>query len=624
MFKRILLSLTVIWISLFAAFPVSADDSSPRILGLGSLNSLSLSPDGSRLIVGSSIGLYLYDARSLDRIDFWPTSEAVAKIAWSPKGDRLAILFGEYYWSASLEVWGLDGYVRSLWSIKDTDWDDRIQDMAFTSDGTQIILARTYKMDVRETENGAVVRTNLQREHLWYSYYKAVAASPDGSQAAICCNQGSLEFWNTQTWEVTSQRPATAELMAWHPAGQRLLLANRQYITGPILNLASGSWSGAVETEQGIEIVVFSPTGSQVAVGTTAGNVLVYAVNEFSTTFIRTLRGHTQNVRSVAWSPDGQKLYAVTSNLLTVWDVVSGQQIQSIKSIGGGLHQIVWPTENAPLITTSDRELVQWNIETGQPILSEPLSDTARMTWPQGGTTMVASTEANLLAVADPSGVTLHDLTTLKRLHRLYVGYPIKTVAFSPDGKLLAMAGDRPYINIWDTTTGAPKQDLIGSWDTKSIWAVSFDPTGAYLYSVESTGALRRWDLAAGTSTTRALPIAPQRNYWERSQNAAFSATRSQFFLDQGEAWTLRQSEDVYELFSDGTNSVLSVAFNSSGTKIAILSTDAIKIFETNSGALLQKFTFHVSAIADLTFSPDGSQLAASCSDGTILIWPVP
>jgi WD40 repeat protein len=74
-------------------------------------------------------------------------------------------------------------------------------------------------------------------------------------------------------------------------------------------------------------------------------------------------------------------------------------------------------------------------------------------------------------------------------------------VAFSPDGSLLASAGDDGTVRLWDPRTGRQQASLTGH--TGHVCAVAFSPDGSLLASAGDDGTLQLRDLAQQTPCAR-------------------------------------------------------------------------------------------------------------------------
>jgi parallel beta-helix repeat protein len=151
------------------------------------------------------------------------------------------------------------------------------------------------------------------------------------------------------------------------------------------------------------------------------------------------------------------------------------------------------------------------------------------------------------------------------------------SVAFSPDGKILASGSFDWTIKLWDVATGRELRTLQGH--TSPVYSVAFSPDGKILASASGDNTIKLWDVATGT---------------------------------------------LLRTFKGHTYWVYSVAFSPDGKVLASGSLDkTIKLWDVTKGTLLRTLTGHTRDVHSVAFSPDGKILASGSGDGTILLWDV-
>jgi WD40 repeat protein len=157
--------------------------------------------------------------------------------------------------------------------------------------------------------------------------------------------------------------------------------------------------------------------------------------------------------------------------------------------------------------TTPD--LVVWEVGSGKIL--------RRFRVPWGMCSFAFSPDGNSLVSADPVGqVQLWDIDTGKELRRFpgrgACEHPV--LAFSPDGKLLAVTGEMsPVLHVWDVTKGKKPRGPAGH--QRPVWALAFSPDGQTVASMDTEGAARLWEARTGRPAGKFA--APPELYGRRS-----------------------------------------------------------------------------------------------------------
>ncbi|KAI0066998.1 WD40 repeat-like protein [Artomyces pyxidatus] len=122
------------------------------------------------------------------------------------------------------------------------------------------------------------------------------------------------------------------------------------------------------------------------------------------------------------------------------------------------------------------------------------------------------SPDATRVAVGLDDSVQVHDIATdaLRILPLVHEGSrparnPVRGVAFSPDGRMLAAASDDGLIRIWDVQTSQLAHTLSGH--NRAIYAIEFAASGHTLLSASLDRTLRVWDLSAPSPTASILSV---------------------------------------------------------------------------------------------------------------------
>ena len=214
------------------------------------------------------------------------------------------------------------------------------------------------------------------------------------------------------------------------------------------------------------------------------------------------------------------------------------------------------------------------------------------------------------IAVAGSVGIWFYDTATHHEV-ALLTGQATKvsSIAFSPDGRLLASGGGDfrtsvGTVRLWDAATGEHKQTLAGH--TSLVLSVAFSPDGKTLASGCEVNTLR-------PQAAETVSLDGWRIY---GAGGALHTTVGTVRL-----WDAVKGEHKQTLVGH-TDEVRSVMFSPDGRTVASGSRDkTVRLLDAVTGEHLHTLTGHTGWVEGLAFSPDGSVLASGSDDGTVLLW---
>ena len=337
---------------------------------------------------------------------------------------------------------------------------------------------------------------------------------------------------------------------------------------------------------------------------------LLYRIEEYNN-----LEGDGSRLQDVVFRPDGEMFATVSWNgTVKLWEadgsLINRPWLRNLKNISA----VAWGPDNQTIATASGKTVTLWNLN-GRML--------KRFEGNKYAVVAVAfSPDNQIIATASGDGASGKGAVQLWKQDGILIknleeqknsSLDVQlTLAFSPDGEMIASGGWHGTLRLWNKDGTSINQTQLGAG---AINAVSFSPNGQIIATATTNGSITLHELDGSKITTFSgdpygvwgLSFSPN---GEIIATVGNDRTVKLWKLDGTLVNTLEGHRDV----------VQSVAFNPQGSIIASGSHDGtIKLWKSNQSPLQAlKAGNQVYAVS---FSADGSQIATTSGYGTVTLW---
>jgi eukaryotic-like serine/threonine-protein kinase len=199
----------------------------------------------------------------------------------------------------------------------------------------------------------------------------------------------------------------------------------------------------------------------------------------------------------------------------------------------------------------------------------------------------------------------------------LYHPMTVKALAFSPDGKTIATGCVDSYARLWDVETGS--QVGPNFQHASSVLGVAFSPDGKTLLTGSTDETARLWNAPTGE------PIGQTMKHEGFIDAVAFSpdgeAVLTASWDKSARLWDGRTGEPIGPPMVH-LDWVSSVAFSPDGKTILTGSYDrTARLWDRASCQPIGQAMKHQHCVGTVAFAPDGSMIATGSYDGTARLW---
>jgi WD40 repeat protein len=358
--------------------------------------------------------------------------------------------------------------------------------------------------------------------------------------------------------------------------------------------------------------VAFSPDGRHIVTTSYDKTARIWDVATGRETLL--LSGSAELVSFAAFSPDGRHVITASyDKTARIWDASTGRQILLLRGHTDRLNSASFSSDGLRIVTASaDKTARIWNASTGQQIavLSGHTDRLTFAAFSPDGRCIVTTSYDKTARIWD--AVTGREITVLNG-HTDFV----EGAAFSPDGQRVATAADDQTARVWDASPGREVTLLSGHLET--VASAAFSPDGQRVVTASTDRTARIWDAATGREImmlaghTGTVPSAAFSPDGQRVVTASFDKT--------ARIWDAERGQQIMML-SGHTDTVSSAVFSPDGRSLLTGSLDkTARIWDTATGQQIIVLSGHTDLVETAAFSPDGRRVVTASNDKTARIW---
>jgi WD40 repeat protein len=598
------------------------------------INDITVSPNSTLLASCDDKEIMLWDIRTheLQKILDLHTTGRFTDLAFSPDGSTLAI--SDVSWD--------DDYVR-LVNISSEEVIVNISGggncLAFSPDGLQLAVGTGDDIGggatIYNTHNGTPV-FDLVHQSSHDKGVKSVDFSPNGSYIVTghhdmeedLFDSESLKLWNASGGNfirTLSDYSGTINVVKFAPSG-KLIAATGMDRRVRLWDIDGNSLWNKSDHSSSISSLDISPFGSILATGDISPG-LIKIRNLTNGNVIEVLDIHTSTLSSLAFSPDGSILVSASADqTIKLWNMIQAIEKEEIPIPFEDLGSSTMSLDGMKIAAGgSDGRIFLWNRKSRNPDIRSHNGSIKSVAFSPNGSLLASASALGTIKIWS-----INSQDQLNEIHHLDENQgSVYSLAFSSNGSLLASSSNN-IIRIWDVNTG--KEKLNHTEHRGEINSVEFSPTGDLLASggkYWNSGSILIYNISK-QSEVSSLAWSDSYGAWPLS--LAFSPDGTMLVAGGREnnntknirVWDVTDEgvkEKEYSPITNQLEEIKSVSFSLNNKVLASGSSDGtLKWWNTSTGAPLYSFPEETIGITSLTFSSTNYTFA-STSGEVVTIW---
>ncbi|MEM1255187.1 MAG: WD40 repeat domain-containing protein [Cyanobacteria bacterium P01_H01_bin.21] len=612
--------------------------------------------EASRFQAITTVANVVYSIQQRHRI---PNSAAwILDVDVSPDGQKIATAISDGTirvrdFSGQL-LWRTTGHEAYVWAI------------AFSPDG-RLLATASFDGTVKlwSADDGQLIQTFQAHQERAYD----VSFSPDGEQLVSAGEDGAVQLWSVdgRPLNVLSER-RRATAVRFSPTGE-FLVSGESLGDLQILSPTGELWGTLPGNDSSVLQLDISADGRKIVAGHRNGLVRLWHLQDldalkesldgalffgdgvrflqlpearvgspedffnrgpvafvFDEDYLAAtvpvvqsieLRGHSDRVDDVQFSPDGERIATSSRDGMVLYWSTSGDLLNTFRGHNGWVSGIAFSPEGDNIISgAEDGAVMIW--QTSSAPVPQLLNDwpvSSGNEWYAAANHVAFSADSEWIAVAGKGG----EVQIWDRQGQLLRSQPvsinaIKSLSFSPDKQWLALGDEYGQVALWrldDSSDIVPSDNIQHG---AAITSLSFSPDGQQLLTTSEDTTLSLWNLDDFSSVEmRHSEAVGQAVFSPDGQRLLSSSRDGDFYF-----WSLDGTR-LRTLETEG-GTIKQTAFSPAGNHWAIASGAQVQLGATDSQET-QILTGFLRGLSNLTFGPQGQFLLGASTEGSVKVW---
>ncbi len=257
------------------------------------------------------------------------------------------------------------------------------------------------------------------------------------------------------------------------------------------------------------QFVCGMPRGHHIVSGSHDGTIRVWNAIT-GETVAGPFTGHTDSVKSVAFSPDGHHIASGSDDeTIRVWNVTTGETVAGpFTGHTDSVNSVAFSPDGRHIVSGSkDRTIRVLNATTGETVpdlFTGQASSVQSVAFSPDGHHIISGSSTSFLSQFSHETLRVWNATTGETVADPFTGYrdTVSSVAFSPDGHHIVSGSFDRTIRVWNATTG---ETVAGPFTGHRgpINSVAFSPNGHHIVSSSNDRTIRISDVTKWKTETK-------------------------------------------------------------------------------------------------------------------------